>query len=534
MKKDCRSLALTSKHLAFAALLSTAVLPAVPCQLNPFAASQAFASSEVDRKYALETVGFLRTWDNMDGLFADYVSAAYREYFTKQSRFVLQDLSKADAVLANAKIPYVKLIEDTDILGQLSRSTKSQTIIRTKVQKEGPQYRFTLSWLHAPAMDLLANEEFVLREKEGGSGFSLDELKTHLHEALNRMIKKVPFLGSITGRDNNSVTVNLGHNAGLKPGDTLNVATLDEVKKHPLLKEIVDWRLTSVGKIEIDQIEDSIAFGRVVEEEAGRQIGRYQKIVQIIPKPAAPEKSRAEGLPETLDDTHGPEMMPTLGWVSASLMGGGFTRQFSATAGNIGKTGAGLAMGVQADGHLWFTREWFADFAFGYGFWRYAQQDITTAIETSGNISGGLTYFKLGGGYSYLLTNDLFGPKGWVKAGIHSISYSLPINGTESIYPSSFRSPYIGVGGELPIRDKYGVRMDLEFGLFTSGTETGNAAAINGASDIVAYLGGYYRYNTRMTIRAGIQVIANGTEATPATSMSQKVITFMPSILYYF
>jgi nucleoside-diphosphate-sugar epimerase len=63
------------------------------------------ANPELDRLYALETIGILRSWDNVDGLFSEYVTTAYKDWFTKQSRFTLQDLSKADVLLANSKIP---------------------------------------------------------------------------------------------------------------------------------------------------------------------------------------------------------------------------------------------------------------------------------------------------------------------------------------------------------------------------------------------------------------------------------------------
>src|SRR6185295_11380111 len=86
------------------------------------------ANPEMDRLYALETVGALKAWDNVDGLFSDYVSSAYKDYFSRQTRFVYQDLSKADAVLKHSKLPYPKLIEDPQVLAQIARAEKTQTL----------------------------------------------------------------------------------------------------------------------------------------------------------------------------------------------------------------------------------------------------------------------------------------------------------------------------------------------------------------------------------------------------------------------
>src|SRR3989344_5046789 len=38
------------------------------------------ASSEMDRQYSLDSVGILRPWDNIDGLFAEYLRESYKEY----------------------------------------------------------------------------------------------------------------------------------------------------------------------------------------------------------------------------------------------------------------------------------------------------------------------------------------------------------------------------------------------------------------------------------------------------------------------
>lgn len=509
--------------------LPLALSAATPVILLP---RQARATVELDRKYALETVGFLRAWDNVDGLFTDYVAAAFRDFFRKQSRFVLQDLSKADAVLTGSKLPYHRVIEDAEVLGQLSRVTKSQSIIRTKVQKEGSQYRFTLTWLHAPQMEQLATEEFFLKDRTDGQGLGFDDIKGQLQEALDRMIRKVPFQGMVTGRDNNSVTTNVGSLAGIRPGDALLVGTLDEVKKHPLLKEIVEWRTTRTGKLQVEQVEDGIAFCKVIEEEDGRQIGRYQKITQVIPRAPAGEIPVIQEKEEKVSQLDDP---PTLGWVSGTAWLGSYSRQFSNLTGSIAKSGSGTVLGAAGEGQLWFTREWFGELRFAHGFWSYAQQDIATGTETTGNISGSVTQFKLAAGYTYLLSGDYFGPKGWVKLGLHSASYSLPLMSSESLAPSSFKAPFLGVGGDIPIREKYGVLLNLEFGLFTSASEPGNASGqVNSASDVAISVAGYYRMRPRMSLRAGFEILANSADFSSGSSVSQKVVNIAPSLVYYF
>ncbi|MCM2279974.1 MAG: hypothetical protein NDJ89_18025 [Oligoflexia bacterium] len=489
----------------------------------------ALANAELDRKYALESIGFLRASDNIDGLFSDYVAAAYRDYFNQQSHFVLQDLTRADAVLSRSSLPYHKVIEDAEILGQLARVTRTQSMVRTRISKEGPQYRFSLQWLHSPAMELLASEEIVLREKADGRGFSLEELRGALRATLDRLIGKVPFRGTVTGRDNASVTVNLGMRSGIKRGDMLEVATLDEVKKHPLLKEIVEWRLTPTGKLLVEQVEEGMAFCRVVEEDSGRQIGRYQKISQVISGKTPPE-SREERTPESEVSS---AYLPSLGWTAVSLWGGAYGRSFSSSTSQF--SGGGIVLGAAANAQLWLTRDWFAELGFGHGIWSYSQQDDASGTEVTSGRPGSATAFRVAAGYSYLVTGNFFGPKAWVKFGFHSISVSLPADRDNKLAPNSFKSPFIGIGGDLPIRSNYGALLDFQFGAFPSGTESGgDAGSINSASDVTFFLGGYYRWNARMTIRAGIDVTSNSADYSSGAALSQKIITFSPALLYYF
>jgi hypothetical protein len=480
----------------------------------------------------------LKAWDNVDGLFAEYVTGAYRDYFAHQSRFVLQEISKSDQVLSTSKVPYKRLIEDPQVLAQIARSARVETLVRTRVTKEGPQYEFKLEWLLAPNMRLLASDSFVMKDLNSSGGMA--DLHTLLVKALQRLIDKVPYVASITGRDGNSVTVNIGGNLDLKRGDTLSVATLDEVKEHPLLHSIVGWRLTPTGKLEVDQVEESIAFAHVTEEDPNRQVARDQKITQVIPRPPTVESRHDD------DDKSPMEELPKLGYVAGGLSLGGFSRDKSSATGTFAYTGSGSHVGADAEGQLWFNRNIFADLSLRYGILGYTQKRTTGAASLSDfDTNGSATAVKIDAGYSYLLTNDFFGPKGWVKLGFHSYSYSLPNlastgataaqNTAESLSPISFKSVFVGIGADVPVYENFGGILDLNFGLFTGATETSNlSGSVTSASDGFFFIGGYYRYTRRITFRAGLSIQANGAEFDSGASLSQKIISFSPSLLYYF
>ncbi|MBI3535502.1 MAG: hypothetical protein HY072_08490, partial [Deltaproteobacteria bacterium] len=78
--------------------------------------------SELDRQFAIESIGTLQAYDNVDGLFIDYVKKAQEDFFLNQSRFRFYDLTKANITLTKSKLPFFKLIDDNGILKQIVKS----------------------------------------------------------------------------------------------------------------------------------------------------------------------------------------------------------------------------------------------------------------------------------------------------------------------------------------------------------------------------------------------------------------------------
>lgn len=487
-----------------------------------------FANTELDRKFSLETVGCLRSYDNVDGLFTDYVAAAFKDYFSRQSRFKLQDLSKADTVLNDAKTPYFKIVQDSAILGQLARAIRAETLIRTSIQKEGRQYRFKLEWLLSPKMDLLADESFILAETSNGTGTNvgLGDVQGAIEKALDKLIAKLPFVAQISGRDNNSITVDLGMNAGLRRGDTLLVSTLEDVKLHPLLHSVVEWRMSPIGKVEIEEVDEKLAFGKIIEEEETKKITRYMKVTSIIPVPILTVQTGTAEKPK--------DELPKLGYVNASVGVGSLSRQYSGASAAKNFNGGGLLLYPKMDGQLWLTREWFVEAGFGYGFESYGQTDSTGTATAGGSVSATTANMKIAGGYSYLVNGSYYGPKGMVKFGYQTQGFSLPYSKTEFTDSLSFSSILLGLAGELPIRNRWAALLNIDFGLFAGGTETNSlSGAATAASMAKFYVGAQYHFETRTCLRFGMDLVSASVEY-PAALISHKILTFGPALLYYF
>ena len=96
------------------------------------APATAGAVVDLDRRYALQNVGVLRAFDNLDGILGDPLLAAARKFFTapEHSNFQWVDLASADSVMGNSTMPYSKVIDDAEILGQLTRKLRIETLVQ--------------------------------------------------------------------------------------------------------------------------------------------------------------------------------------------------------------------------------------------------------------------------------------------------------------------------------------------------------------------------------------------------------------------
>ena len=91
------------------------------------------------------------------------------------------------------------------------------------------------------------------------------------------------------------------------------------------------------------------------------------------------------------------------------------------------------------------------------------------------------------------------------------------------------------MGGEIPIRDRYGVSMGLDLGIFKSAEQSGFTVAGNeGSTDISFHVSGSYLITPQMTLMLGFEFYSHGMEFSTTTDASQTAVLFTPTLLYYF
>jgi hypothetical protein len=490
--------------------------------------STANASPENDRVYQLETLSWLKAADNVDGIFADYLDEIYQGYFKKQSRFQVKKLTGIDQVLGKSSMSYIELIQNKDLIKKVAQKFKAESIIRTRVYKEAETYRFVMEWVYAPRGDILSQFEFRYIDPKKEGGLEGSDLPNAVRDGLDQLIAKLPFLGQVTGIEGETITVNIGRNQRVHPRDIFNLYTLQSVKRHPILNRIEEWRFVPTGRAQVEQVEESISFARVIETEPGQSIIRYQKIKEIVPAP--PEAA-------TASDDHASQERerPRIGWIAGNLGVGNYSREVGSPTTSQGRTGGGLLGTFEIDSLLWLNSRWLTEASLMAGILNYSVKDLSTNAALNRDYSGSSSQMRLAVGYSLFPAKTIFDAIAWIHGGLRYSGYSLPTNTTDSTGGSDFTSIFIGFGGEVPVARGFTAQMNLDLGVLRSASQKSpNFGDPSASTDLMFSVGGTYRLEERVALRLLIKLNSQAMDFIGGQTVSQKMLSVAPSIMYYF
>jgi hypothetical protein len=489
-----------------------------------FTLTSAQASPQNDRVYQLDTLSWLKAADNVDGIFADYLDDLYTRYFKRQSRFAVKPLVGLDAVIGKTSLTYNEIINNKDVIKKIAQKYRAESLIRTHVFKEGETYRFVLEWVYAPKGDVLSSVEFRYVDPKKSQGLEGSDLPVAIEQGLDQLISKLPFIGQVTGVEGDTITVNLGRNQNIRPREIFTIYTLQSLKRHPILNTIEEWRWEPVGRASVEQVEESISFAKVIETEPNQKVIQYQKIKEVLPAPAEkqPEEAKVE------------KPFPRLGWVAANIGIGNYSRDVGLPTA-AGRTGGGLLGDAEIEGLLWLNSRWLTEASLMTGFTKYSPSDLSTGMSTGTSYSGSTTQARVAVGYSLFPARTIFDAIGWVHAGYRYTGYSLPAQATDYTGNSSVGSFFVGVGGEIPLDSRFAAQLGLDLGLIRSASQDSpDFGATSGSSDLMLSVGGTYHLQDQFFLRLLVKLNSESMDFAGGQSVSQKLFSVSPSIMYYF
>ncbi len=467
-----------------------------------------------------------------------------------------------DNELAAAVKNYTRfdLVRDREII----RALKADGEAYNKVGRSDSVHREAITAANADGSILLSSEttggnlqltlelreksgQVILSETEKIPAFSSEEARTkRIASMFASLVKKIPYLGTVTGRSGKTVTIDLGR-GDIKVGDELDIAKLISEQRHPLLKTLVSADYTRVGVARVTNVDRVLSFADITEEMPGEVIATNNKVVQIrsgderkviAVEPEANDQKRDEEERYTIK-RGGEDIVPHLegefdratpqfGFITADLGYGTITHEHALNSTNVNASGSGF--GAVIGGELWLTRNWAAG---GTVSLQGASLDVSGATSTSlGNASW--NKYEIYGGYRLIpgKADDLsilFG------AGYSSSKVNLPSNSAAGTGQRSYSGLLFKVDGDILLFPKNKIGVGLEIVPFSGFDESGTGfGSADSASDVGLHLEWLHEMLPNLWGKIGFKLELANASAMGGGTDSEKRFIFGPGVLYYF
>lgn len=368
----------------------------------------------------------------------------------------------------------------------------------------------------------------------------VNDVITKLYTAIKA---KLPYSGYITSRNGNNVTVNIGTRSGLRNGDTITIAQVLKINRHPKLHFMTSVEKEIIGRVSLNQVESDSSFGEITFEKENGVIERGSKVLPLegIKYPSNQRSSLTNILPNENNPVEWlPTPAPQFGRVSIM---GGFTDYADNAVlvnGTSFEAGSSAAVTFDLSTELWITPEYFAELKLQQASFK---SDSGLAGSSPSSLNFTLNKMDLSFGYKYLIDGNFWGPQIFGSLGYYTHSVHVSDSTPTAFTSFDLKGVDLTVGGMFPVTIKNDVAIGAQakFLFFEHYSEdpvsSGGPTASFNQFDIL----GTYQYTTNINLKASVSFIniqttfsGDGNKVPPSRSLDEKLSTYLFGIEYLF
>lgn len=412
-------------------------------------------------------------------------------------------------ILSNYKRNLDSILENPKVIKIISEKTGTGSLIKVEIINQIKGVDVEIKVLGENGKDLYYKERTRLNTDDPSV------ISQTIKNWLNLYEKQIPYDGLISGVLGNQFSLNVGTNRSIFEGNSVKILRPIRKRKHPLLKEVIDWDSEKIGSGKIVHSVDSQAQGNVTQYDTTKKLRVGDWVIL--------DQSSKVGVVEQkkFSDTNKYEF-GKLGELSLMFNIG----KGSATADNGGtKKIGGTVLGVDLSSTLWVTRNYWAGLDISRVVGTLSQEEGTIANQSNAMAN---SFFKVKAGYKYLPMGFFYGPQIDAYVGYASYTYGLDTSTADGFTEVTFKGIMFGAKGSIPIRKVIRAHIELSF-LFNPGyeEETQLYGTDDSARNYTMEIGGKYLYAPNMTFDGSYGV--NSSKASfigPVRSLTVKQSTF--------
>lgn len=451
--------------------------------------------------------------DSVGGAIGFEVFARVEKYLKASTWCYYEHNSEIINILSNYKNTLDQALENPSVLKLVSDKTKAGSLIKINLESLPKGIKVHIKVFGSNGKDIYFNQSTELNNSE------IDLISQTISNWLDVYEKNIPYDARVLGVLGQQFTIDMGKFAGIYNDYEIKIVRPVKKQRHPLLKEIVDWRTMPIATAKIFHVGKSQSQARIVRYE--RETLVQQDDWVIVTKTNANNtitKMNYDKLGEDDDFSFG-----KLGEVALHLSLGSGANTIS--GGSELKKIGGFTAGIGFNGEVWATRNYWTGMEIEKQFGSYSTKEGTFQ-----NDSNSLSYseFKMKVGYKYLPLGFFYGPQVDGYIGYGKYSYGFDTQESDEVSAVSFKGILFGVRGSMPLIKNVRIHLLLDF-LFNSKYE--EDVEIFGEADSTSNFnlefGGNYKYSPNMYFDGGINFVNNKAKfESPQRTVSLKNTNF--------
>ena len=380
-------------------------------------------------------------------------------------------------------------LQSPDVIRVIAQKIRAGSVIRINIISQLKGVELTMEVVGEDGKDQYFREKEILDNDD--IGIISDRIKNWL-DAYQKII---PYNGTILSYMGQQITIDMGRTAKVQIGQEFEVLRPVGKKRHPLLKEVVEWQTHKIGKGKIFSVSDFQALGVIKVMEIDKKLRKGDWIRLVDKAPGVSFKKY--NYPEIKENQFG-----KLGYANVSLNIG--SASASSVNGSTRKEIGGLALALSIKSELWITRDFFADLELKKGIGSFKKKTGTLAQETN---SLSTTTIHAYGGYRFLPMGFFYGPQINLFAGLSKFSKGLDTVTADGFTSVSFTGIMLGFNANAPIVK--GVRAFGELKILPKPGFEEDTVIVGDAESSSSYtieLGVNYKYSPFINIDGGIEI----------------------------
>lgn len=490
-------------------------------------------SSAADQALVLKTVAIAPVYDNSNNIYKKSVEEHLRNLVQEDYFWALSEFSAE-----KKDIRVDEFDENPQLTLQILEKSKADGILTCFLIK-GPQgLSIQLNLYSKDGGKLLLREDF-----QDAKLFEIAKVNTVITTLYNNLKSRLPYSGYVTSRSGNTVTINIGDKSGIKVGDTITVAQILKLNRHPKHNFMTSVEKEIIGRITLAKVEANSSFGEITLEKENGVIERGSKILPLdfVKYPSTDSKPLGDILPGEKNPVEWlPAPTPQFGKISIMAGVTDFSDHTVLTNGTNLEAEKSLALTFDLATELWITPEYFAELELQQSSFK-ADNDLSGSSPSSLNYT--LNKMDFSFGYKYLIDGNFWGPQVFASLGYYTHSVRVSDSVPTSFTSFDLTGIDLSVGGMFPVTLKNDVAIGAKakFLFFENLTEkpvtSGGPSSSFNQFDVLAT----YQYTTNINIKGSISFTniqttfsGTGNKTPPSRSLDEKISTYLVGVEYLF